>query len=241
MTAINCVECGSEVDTGFSYCPECGAEVEFDRCPDCDAAIAPDADACPECGSRFDVVYRGPDVEDAEEAIGALDDDARAYLTEAVRRDPDLIEAWAQLVGIARDPEEPADGQPQYVTSIRSILDDTDGKSVEQVTEDLHEAYVEDRDHPITDHADVPEALDAGWVRDQLDELVDRGAIGCYRTRNGEARYVGTVGAALDEEMSLSGDKTLEDVDRVVEETGMNRAVVLRRNMNAQFTDLVVE
>lgn len=241
MSTISCTECGSEVDTEFNYCPECGSEVEFDRCPECDAVVPVDADACSECGSRFDVTLRGPDVDDVTDAVRSLDADTQQYLTEAIRRDPALVEAWAQLVGIAPDPEDPADDQPQYVTSIRTVLDDSTGKDAADVAEELRESYVEGRDNPLTDYAEVPDDIDAEWVEEQLQALVERGAIGRYTDRDGKLWYVASVGGALGEEMSLSGDKTLDDVDRVIEDTGMDRAVVLRRNMNAQYTDLVVE
>jgi RNA polymerase subunit RPABC4/transcription elongation factor Spt4 len=57
-----CGECGSEIDSGDKFCPECGAAAsdtpepedvnrgETGACQKCDKQISTDADRCPECG-----------------------------------------------------------------------------------------------------------------------------------------------------------------------------------------------
>ncbi|SEI22441.1 adenylate/guanylate cyclase domain-containing protein [Tardiphaga sp. OK245] len=50
---MNCSCCGFEVQSGFAFCPKCGAK-QPDPCPSCGYACAPDFAYCPKCGARVD-------------------------------------------------------------------------------------------------------------------------------------------------------------------------------------------
>ncbi|MCK1722639.1 adenylate/guanylate cyclase domain-containing protein [Bradyrhizobium sp. 141] len=47
---MNCSCCGSEVQSGFAFCPRCGTK-QPNACPGCGYACAPDFAYCPKCGA----------------------------------------------------------------------------------------------------------------------------------------------------------------------------------------------
>jgi predicted ATPase/class 3 adenylate cyclase len=47
---MNCSCCGSEVQSGFAFCPKCGTKQPI-ACPGCGHACAPDFAYCPKCGA----------------------------------------------------------------------------------------------------------------------------------------------------------------------------------------------
>ncbi|NUR13156.1 MAG: AAA family ATPase [Bradyrhizobium sp.] len=47
---MNCSCCGSEVQSGFAFCPKCGTK-QPKACPGCGFACAPDFAYCPKCGA----------------------------------------------------------------------------------------------------------------------------------------------------------------------------------------------
>src|SRR5438046_7724496 len=52
---MNCPGCGFEVQSGFAFCPKCGAK-QPSSCPGCGYVRAPDFAFCPKCGTKFDDV-----------------------------------------------------------------------------------------------------------------------------------------------------------------------------------------
>src|SRR5438105_11308307 len=50
---MNCSHCGFEVQSGFAFCPKCGAK-QPSACPGCGYVRAPDFAFCPKCGAKFD-------------------------------------------------------------------------------------------------------------------------------------------------------------------------------------------
>ncbi|MCA1491997.1 AAA family ATPase [Sinorhizobium alkalisoli] len=48
---MNCHECGTEIESGFAYCPRCGAKQQT-LCPDCGHACPPHFAFCPRCGTK---------------------------------------------------------------------------------------------------------------------------------------------------------------------------------------------
>ncbi|WP_026186693.1 AAA family ATPase [Ensifer sp. BR816] len=52
---MNCHECGSEIESGFAFCPKCGAK-QKSSCPDCGYLCAPHFAFCPRCGTRLGAV-----------------------------------------------------------------------------------------------------------------------------------------------------------------------------------------
>lgn len=50
---MNCSGCGFEVQSGFAFCPKCGAK-QPNACPGCGYACAPDFAYCPKCGAQVD-------------------------------------------------------------------------------------------------------------------------------------------------------------------------------------------
>jgi hypothetical protein len=50
---MNCSRCGFEVQSGFAFCPKCGAK-QPSSCPSCGYACAPDFAYCPKCGAHID-------------------------------------------------------------------------------------------------------------------------------------------------------------------------------------------
>lgn len=47
---MNCAGCGSEVQSGFAFCPKCGTR-QPNACPGCGHLCAPDFAYCPKCGT----------------------------------------------------------------------------------------------------------------------------------------------------------------------------------------------
>src|SRR6266702_550769 len=47
---MNCACCGSEVQSGFAFCPKCGTR-QPNACPGCGHLCAPDFAYCPKCGT----------------------------------------------------------------------------------------------------------------------------------------------------------------------------------------------
>jgi hypothetical protein len=52
---MNCPSCGSEVQSGFAFCPKCGTK-QPTSCPGCGHMCAPDFTYCPKCGAHVDAV-----------------------------------------------------------------------------------------------------------------------------------------------------------------------------------------
>jgi len=52
---MNCPCCGSEVQSGFAFCPKCGTK-QPNPCPGCGYLCAPDFAFCPKCGAHVDAV-----------------------------------------------------------------------------------------------------------------------------------------------------------------------------------------
>src|SRR5258708_17622892 len=50
---MNCSRCGFEVQSGFAFCPKCGAK-QPNSCPSCGYVCAPDFAYCPKCGAHVD-------------------------------------------------------------------------------------------------------------------------------------------------------------------------------------------
>jgi adenylate cyclase len=50
---MNCSGCGFQIQSGFAFCPKCGAK-QPNSCPGCGFACAPDFAFCPRCGARVD-------------------------------------------------------------------------------------------------------------------------------------------------------------------------------------------
>ncbi len=50
---MNCSRCGFEVQSGFAFCPKCGAK-QPNLCPSCGYVCAPDFAYCPKCGAHVD-------------------------------------------------------------------------------------------------------------------------------------------------------------------------------------------
>jgi len=50
---MNCPGCSFEVQSGFAFCPKCGAR-QPTACPDCGYSCAPDFAFCPQCGAQLD-------------------------------------------------------------------------------------------------------------------------------------------------------------------------------------------
>ncbi|AUX77892.1 adenylate/guanylate cyclase domain-containing protein [Sinorhizobium fredii] len=49
---MNCHECGSEIESGFAFCPKCGAKQQS-SCSACGYLCAPHFAFCPRCGTRL--------------------------------------------------------------------------------------------------------------------------------------------------------------------------------------------
>jgi predicted ATPase/class 3 adenylate cyclase len=49
---MNCASCGFQVETGFAFCPKCGAK-QPRACLSCGFLCAPDFSFCPKCGAGF--------------------------------------------------------------------------------------------------------------------------------------------------------------------------------------------
>jgi len=50
---MTCSRCGFEVQSGFAFCPKCGAK-QPNSCPSCGYVCAPDFTYCPKCGAHVD-------------------------------------------------------------------------------------------------------------------------------------------------------------------------------------------
>src|SRR6476646_10797504 len=49
---MNCADCGFQIETGFAFCPKCGAK-QPKVCQSCSFACAPDFAFCPRCGTAM--------------------------------------------------------------------------------------------------------------------------------------------------------------------------------------------
>ncbi|MEY9534357.1 AAA family ATPase [Sinorhizobium fredii] len=56
---MNCHECGSEIESGFAFCPKCGAK-QHSSCPGCGYLCAPHFAFCPRCGTRLGATAEAP-------------------------------------------------------------------------------------------------------------------------------------------------------------------------------------
>jgi RNA polymerase subunit RPABC4/transcription elongation factor Spt4 len=237
MALTDCAECGRGIEEVFNFCPECGTELNVEACSECGSIKTADADVCPECGAG-EKLTRGPEAEWVTDAVTQLDGEKQNRLQDLIELDPDIILAVAQLVRISPRPEEAADGLPEHKTLIRQVLSEADrGLTAREIAEALHETFVVDRDSPITETESVPDRIRTEWVESQLEELLEHGHVGRHILEDGTVRYTETVASALEKAFGLN-DRTFEDVDRVVEETGMHRPTVVRRMMTAQYTEL---
>src|SRR5690348_6681268 len=52
---MNCVGCGSNIESGFAFCPKCGAK-QPKVCQSCGFQCAPDFAFCPRCGNSVGTV-----------------------------------------------------------------------------------------------------------------------------------------------------------------------------------------
>ena len=52
MALITCPECGKEISSQASSCPNCGAPVAKKFCPNCGERIDVDCVVCPHCGKQ---------------------------------------------------------------------------------------------------------------------------------------------------------------------------------------------
>lgn len=237
MAPIDCEECGREIDEVINFCPECGTELHIEACSECGSLKDADADVCPECGAG-ETPTRGPETERVTDAVTELDGEKQNQLHELIELDPDIIPAVAQLVRLSPRPEEAENELPEHKALIRQVLSEEDrGLTAQEVAEALHETYVADRETPITENESVPDRIQTEWVESQLEDLLEDGHVGKHILEDGTVRYTESVAAALENEFGLS-DRTFEDVDRIVEETGMHRPTVVRRMMTAQYTEL---
>ncbi len=50
---MNCAGCDSEIQSGFAFCPKCGAK-QPNLCPGCGNSCPPDFAFCPKCGAQLD-------------------------------------------------------------------------------------------------------------------------------------------------------------------------------------------
>lgn len=50
---MQCVKCGTMLEDGCKFCPECGAPQAQGICPSCQAQIVPGASFCSNCGSQL--------------------------------------------------------------------------------------------------------------------------------------------------------------------------------------------
>jgi predicted ATPase/class 3 adenylate cyclase len=57
-SSMNCTSCGFEVESGFAFCPKCGAR-QSKSCPGCGYLCPPDFAFCPKCGTRADGAVAG--------------------------------------------------------------------------------------------------------------------------------------------------------------------------------------
>ena len=51
--SMNCGSCGFEIQSGFAFCPKCGARQPY-LCTGCGYACSPDFAFCPRCGAQVD-------------------------------------------------------------------------------------------------------------------------------------------------------------------------------------------
>src|SRR5262249_35612876 len=54
---MNCSRCGSEVQSGFAFCPRCGTK-QPSACSGCGYPCAPDFAYCPKCGAEVNAVAK---------------------------------------------------------------------------------------------------------------------------------------------------------------------------------------
>ena len=236
MALTDCAECGRGIEEVFNFCPECGTELNVEACSEC-GSIKTAGDVCPECGAG-EKLTRGPEAEWVTDAVTQLDGEKQNRLQDLIELDPDIILAVAQLVRISPRPEEAENELPEHKTLIRQVLSEADrGLTAQEIAEALHETFVVDRDSPITETESVPDRIHTEWVESQLEELLEHGHVGRHILEDGTVRYTETVASALEKTFGLN-DRTFEDVDRVVEETGMHRPTVVRRMMTTQYTEL---
>lgn len=61
---MNCSRCGFEVQSGFAFCPKCGAK-QPNSCPSCGYVCAPDFTYCPKCGAHVGDASKAGDQREA--------------------------------------------------------------------------------------------------------------------------------------------------------------------------------
>ena len=86
-SALECPDCGVELDADANFCVECGADVtaadaseELEACPSCAADVEPEDSFCVNCGEDLDAHREGDagaddEETDADDAIDALAED----------------------------------------------------------------------------------------------------------------------------------------------------------------------
>ncbi len=52
-TGRGCTRCGYPVQSGFTFCPNCGINLRTAACPSCGQAVEPTWKACPYCGTQL--------------------------------------------------------------------------------------------------------------------------------------------------------------------------------------------
>lgn len=237
MAAINCQGCNATIESPSSFCPECGGELEYDVCPQCESPLPDGADRCEECGHDIvttadeDVVagpFRGPEVDDADEAIREADADLRGIVSELLQRDPDLIRAYGYHLSLAEPPYGVPEDAPKSQQQLYEIVE---GSGIKKSVSRLTREFTEDADTG----PDAPSEANEEWVRAQMEELVGYGAIGRYETSS-ETKY-GELSEVLSDTLSMSAN-TLEDIDECVSDTGLPRDLVLYRVLDASMSYL---
>lgn len=238
MAATACGECGRGIESEFNFCPECGAELAVETCSECGTVIEADASRCPECGAGGG---RGPDVDTATEAVEALPDTDQQALLEMIRTDPALIPAFTQLLRMRPRPDDDTAELLEHQQAMKQVLSDADnGLSAKELAEGVHETYVVDREEPLTDRDPVPRRISEEWIAEQAEAMVADGQLGRFVLTDDTVRYTDTVSRVISREMTTD-DITFEDVDTLIEETGMHRPSVLRQLLVYNYADLVLE
>ncbi|SED38980.1 Predicted ATPase [Rhizobiales bacterium GAS188] len=67
---MNCSGCGFEVQSGFAFCPRCGAK-QPSSCPSCGHICAADFAFCPKCGAHIDGVPQARNQREAPTSVAA--------------------------------------------------------------------------------------------------------------------------------------------------------------------------
>lgn len=237
MVTVTCSECSAGIANPSEFCSECGSELEYDVCPQCESPLPDGADSCVECGYELATTadetavsgpFRGPETDDAVEAVREVDEEIQGIISELLQRDPDLFRAYAYDLNLAEPPHEIPEDAPEHQQQLYDILD---GSGIKKTVSRISREFNED----VDSGPDAPSEASEEWVAAQLEELVGYGVLGRYETNSG--RKYGEVSQILSDTLSLSSN-TLEDVDDCVSETGLPRDLVLYRVLDASMSYL---